>query len=369
MATSSATSLSATRAEAPKEGRQRIIAFDAFRGLAIMFVVYGHTTPFGWLDGRAHVDQWQFWWCVVLRDFLLPCLPLFLFLSGYLLGNTCCNTLREYRGYLARRVSRVAVPFLFWSCVFLALSWWRMHAKEPENYQLRDLAFRLVTGQADGPFYFILIMLQFYLATPLFDKLLQVRWGLPLIFAVHIAYVALVNVVQYWYWPDMPYQVAKTPMFGWFSIFPMGMYARRHPAFIDAFSLPVLIGACILFFTLSLVESVLIIPKGLFELGISDIRFMPLALGYSVTFLLLKTVNWPWPQWLATLGGMSFGIFFIHGFFIRRLAGLALHPTLYALMPLYQIAVAAATLIICIAVIVAARRLLPESVNSKLLAF
>jgi surface polysaccharide O-acyltransferase-like enzyme len=342
----------------------RITAFDAFRGIAIVVVIYAHTTPFGWGYQENGLYQWEFWWSVFLRNFTLASLPLFLFLSGYLLGNTRIHNWAEYRGYLAKRVSRVAIPFLFWSCVFLAFSAWRT-----KTYAPGDLLFRLVTGQADGAYYFILMMLQFYVATPIFDMLLRKRGGLLAIFLAHAAFVAALYAVQMSYWPGMPYQVAKTPMFAWLSIFPMGMYVRRNPDIVQRIHGGFIAMATLLLLGLSFLESWLILRQGIFELGISDIRFMPLAYGYAVIFLFLKTVPWPWPGWLATLGGMSFGIFFIHGFVLRRVAGGLAQPALMEMLPLFQLLVTAATLAGCVTVILIARRLLPKDVNAKLLAF
>jgi len=359
-------SSSAAPSAAAAQAQGRITAFDAFRGLAILCVIFGHTTPYGWGFQFNPERQTEFWLAVTERNLMLPCLPLFLFLSGYLLGNTRCASWTEYASFLSKRVSRVAIPFLFWSVVFLGLSW-----AFAVSYTPLDAVLRIVTGRADGAFYFILLIIQFYLLTPLFSRVLDWRYGIHTLFFLHLLAIGVLYLIQLLWWPSMPYEVAKTPVFGWLSIFPMGMYLRRNPDAAAGVSVWAAALAAVAFFAITQYESTLLIPKGTFELGISDLRFMALAFGYSVILVLLKLVHLPWPRALVTLGGMSFGIFFIHGFILRRVGSLLpkLVPALADHFFLFQVSVTLLTLTLCVGVILVCRRILPESINSRLLAF
>lgn len=349
----------------PAKAKGRITAFDAFRGLAILCVVFGHTTPFGWQFQHDPERQFDFWLAVVERNILLPCLPLFVFLSGYLLGNTRCNSWAEYGSFLGKRVSRVAVPFLFWSIVFMIFSALRV------EYTPLEIVTRIVTGRADGAYYFILLIIQFYLLTPVFARILDWRFGIHALLFAHLGYITALYLIQFFHWPTMPYEVAKTPIFGWLSIFPMGMYVRRHPRVIEPFQVRYVLPAFFLFFALTMLESAWLFPKGTFELAISDLRYMPLAMGYSVVILCMKLVDKPWPNALAWLGSISFGIFFIHGFILRRVAELLLTaaPALFDYLLLFQLLAASFTVALCVAVIAPAKRLLPDSIAGRLFGF
>jgi len=359
-------SSSVTPSAATTQAQGRITAFDAFRGIAILCVIFGHTTPYGWAYQFNPERQTEFWLAVTERNLMLPCLPLFLFLSGYLLGNTRCSNWAEYTSFLSKRVSRVAIPFLFWSVVFLGLSW-----AFAVSYTPVDAVLRILTGRADGAFYFILLIIQFYLLTPLFSRVLDWRYGIHALFFLHLLAIGVLYIIQLLWWPNMPYEVAKTPVFGWLSIFPMGMYLRRNPGAADRVSLGGAALAAVAFFAITQYESTLLLPKGTFELAISDLRFMALAYGYAVILVFLKLVDVPWPKVLVSLGGMSFGIFFIHGFILRRVGSLLpkLVPAIAEHFFLFQVSVTLLTLALCVAVILACRRLLPESVTSRLLAF
>lgn len=98
---------------------------------------------------------------------------------------------------------------------------------------------------------------------------------------------------------------------------------------------------------------------------------MALAYGYAVILVFLKLVDVPWPKVLVSLGGMSFGIFFIHGFILRRVGSLLpkVIPDLTEHFLLFQISVTILTLLLCVGVILVCRRVLPESINSRVLAF
>ncbi|MFM1921756.1 MAG: hypothetical protein RLZZ303_3390, partial [Candidatus Hydrogenedentota bacterium] len=112
-------------------------------------------------------------------------------------------------------------------------------------------------------------------------------------------------------------------------------------------------------------------PKGTFELAISDLRYMPVAMGYCVVILCMKLVDKPWPNALAWLGSISFGIFFIHGFILRRVAELllAVAPALFDYLLIFQLLAALLTVALCVAVIAPAKRLLPDSIAGRIFGF
>ncbi len=77
------------------------------RALAIICVVMIHTSPGG-------IDQ------VFIRPFINLCVALFIFLSGYLTQFGHEKIGEIYR----KRVSRVLIPYLIWTCcIHIRLSW------------------------------------------------------------------------------------------------------------------------------------------------------------------------------------------------------------------------------------------------------
>ncbi|MBI1318112.1 MAG: acyltransferase family protein [Candidatus Hydrogenedens sp.] len=344
----------------------RIEAFDAYRGMAIVLVVFAHCAGLGWEYQHVEGGALNFGWSVAIRNLALCSLPMFLFVSGWLLGKVRCATWGEYGSYLSKRVSRVAIPYLVWSVFFIALGALRDRSLDPVQ-----AVWIILTGQADGPYYFILMMIQFYLLAPLLTRALDWRHGMLAMFLLHIAWVCGLYSAQLYWMPDLHFAVVKTPFLSWLSIFTFGMYVRRNPGSFDQYPPAVLIPLCVALYAAAIGETYFFLGFDRFELAISDIRFTTLAFAFAVILLALRMKDRPYPAFWQTLGAYSFGIFFVHGIVLRtchKLLGTLL-PGLMDIQPVYQSAIALATLAICVTGIYIARRMLPENVWSRLLGF
>lgn len=102
------------------------------------------------------------WWSVNLYDsFARPCVPLFVMLSGALLLQP--SKVEEPLGvFFKKRVSRIALPFLFWMGVYFV---WNIFVNnQPLNSQT------IIEGVLGGPyvhFWFFYMLIGLYLVTPL----------------------------------------------------------------------------------------------------------------------------------------------------------------------------------------------------------
>ncbi|MGD6933079.1 MAG: acyltransferase [Candidatus Bathyarchaeia archaeon] len=134
------------------------------RTFAIVLVVLLHAsiepipaivTP----DSSAVLVQW---WSVNLYDsFARPCVPLFVMLSGALLLQPS-KADEPLRVFFKKRVSRIALPFLFWMGAYFA--WDIFVNQQPLTTQT------LVEGLLGGPyihFWFFYMLIGLYLVTPL----------------------------------------------------------------------------------------------------------------------------------------------------------------------------------------------------------
>lgn len=126
---------------------EKNVDIQLFRGVAIVAVVMNHSfTGHMWFDlyGQAFVNF---------------AVPLFLFLSGYL-------TKIQYEDYsvvIKRRFIKVAIPYIFWSCVccfFLV-----------DNINVKKVLFCLFTGKACFPYYYIIVYLQFAILLKYINRL------------------------------------------------------------------------------------------------------------------------------------------------------------------------------------------------------
>ncbi len=350
--------------------KRRVTSFDAFRGMAICLVVFAHATGLGWgfQDRPGALNALNFYYSVFLRNAALFSLPLFLFISGFWLGKSEFHSVGDYWMFLRKRVSRIALPYLFWSVFFLTLYAVKDAVAGESTFSVGGFLLAIALGKADGPYYFILLMLQFYVLAPFFCHAGRSTGGLVVLFVAHALVIAALYYIRIFHFPDLSYATVKLPFIAWLSVFPAGVYLRTHPHLMDKVGPRTLAGLALVLLVLQLGESYVLLNSGFhYEFGISDIRFTTLVYAYAVILFLLQFRDRDWPQALVTLGEYTFGIFFIHGIILRALAKLFL--PLFAVQPVYQTAISVVTLAICCLVIFVTRRIAGANLSSRVLGF
>ncbi|WP_332834856.1 acyltransferase [Clostridium perfringens] len=101
---------------------------------------------------------------IIIRQFLNFCVAMFLFISGYLTNNI----INDIKSFYKKRLSRVFIPYIIWSFVFILLS---------GNYNLKSILVRILTGQGCGIYYYILVYAQMVIITLLLIKNLGKRYS------------------------------------------------------------------------------------------------------------------------------------------------------------------------------------------------
>ena len=124
------TTTTASTIKAPRNN-----AIQWFRAIAIIAVIIIHTCPSGL-------------WLVTCRPFLNYCVPLFIFISGYL--TKVDNN--DWGGFFKKRIIRVMIPYIIWTIIYTI-----------ESRNLAKLPINLLTSGAAAHLYFILVYVQFVL--------------------------------------------------------------------------------------------------------------------------------------------------------------------------------------------------------------
>lgn len=118
--------------------------------------------------------------------------PIFFFVSAFgLFYNLPTMHQFDYRDFLKRRGRAVAIPYLVWSCIYMAIyTIWQHNLAYwyPENF-LRTLFFGLAAYQL----YFLVILLWFYILMPLWIYLVP-RINIRILVGIFIAQLAF----NYW---------------------------------------------------------------------------------------------------------------------------------------------------------------------------
>jgi fucose 4-O-acetylase-like acetyltransferase len=143
--------------------KQRDSYWDLWRGVAIIAVVWIHARPGGSYAGWEH-DYW-----IVAKALIRFPVALFLFISGYMVN---ADKLRAPGAWLKRRMVRLLVPFFVWSGVYTIIE----AAKSRGEIRPLSTLVRFVFGFSAMPLYFILVLVQLTVLTPLLARALRTRW-------------------------------------------------------------------------------------------------------------------------------------------------------------------------------------------------
>jgi surface polysaccharide O-acyltransferase-like enzyme len=345
----------------------RDLSFDAFRGLAIIAVVAIHASNIS-SQMRSSTGEWNFSF-VAYRQLLNFAVPAFVFISGYWMSKKPIESLEDYKHFLIRRLSRILVPYLLWSSAYIIYGALKTH-----KIDISQTVITLMTGRAPGPYYywFVIIIAQFYIITPLLQYLNRWRFGLTLIIILNA--LALLSryisrlYLNFW----IPSALA---FYSWIIFFQIGLLAGNSGGNIGGtrhlrlFILPVILVSLLV----SQIEAIIILSK----YGDSSVAFSPLKFSsflYSVCvilgFLFMRTRLRHWPKLLVTTGHYSFGIYLIHVSILRQAVDiLQRFSAIVSFQPLYQLVLVVVTTSICFGIISIARKLLPASFCSRVLGF
>jgi len=96
--------------------------------------------------------------------------PAFAIISGFLLYNQAIKRGFRFRKFLQSRFTKIIIPFLIWSFIYLLLKWRYNQFEFPainSSQEIKDFLYVFFTGKSNYHLYFIVIVVQFYLLFPL----------------------------------------------------------------------------------------------------------------------------------------------------------------------------------------------------------
>jgi surface polysaccharide O-acyltransferase-like enzyme len=125
-------------------------AIQILRGLAIIWVVFGHNVPAG-------IPQ------VIFRPILNISVGLFLFLSGML------SDASRWKPW--KRIKKVLIPYLIWTVIYVVINYYKTPLQIPKHFIIDFL-----TAQAAPIMYYIFVYIQLTLLIPLIDKLARSKY-------------------------------------------------------------------------------------------------------------------------------------------------------------------------------------------------
>ena len=348
--------------------KDRDLSFDAFRGAAIIAVVAIHTSATGFSWRYSATGEWNFFFLVAYRQLLSFAVPAFLFISGYWSSKKPIKSLGDYKTFLIRRLSRILIPYFFWSFILLGYEAIKTH-----DVNVYRIIFKLLTGGACPGYFFIIVVAQLYTITPLLKYINRKRYGLILVLILNI--ISLLALYLSRVYNIIGHLPAALPFYSWVIFYEIGLLIGScndktfAPQNMRFFILPVLLVSLL---ASELEGTILLLKYDNLNFAVSAVKYS--SFFYSVCiilgFLLVRERIRYWPKSLVSIGNHSFGIYLIHVPVLNQVVDLVQKSsTIYSFQPLYQFIVVLITISICFVLIRITQKLLPKSLCYRILGF
>jgi probable poly-beta-1,6-N-acetyl-D-glucosamine export protein len=299
-------------------------------GLAIISVVLYHATGWGYIS--------MFWWShryrpgtetvfdrlfgieyYILRmieQLVIFAIPAFIFVSGfYIAVATGRNNKTIGWKTLLNRIRILAVPFVIWSIIYLLY-----YMLQGTRYTLTQFVYIIISGNAIPPFYFVPLLIQLYILSPLLVFLIKKNWKPVLLTAVVIQLLILFLRYLSIFNPDNKFISSLTDSYFfpsylfWFVLgIVVGFNSIDFKAFLARNQRLLIIGA-VLFFILGVLEWELIFHFTGQEWIASQETFVDNLYAFCLLFgfLAYEKAQPPFQAQITSLGAKSFGIYLSH---------------------------------------------------------
>lgn len=312
---------------------------QVLRGLAIVAVVFIHTTPGGMTR-------------VICRPFLNFAVGLFLFLSGMLSDAQRWKPLK--------RIVKILIPYVIWTFIYTLTLSYRFPVGVIKNY-FRHLLF----GNAAAMMYFVFIYSQFTLLIPLIDKLARSRHKYLgfIISPLEIICIRLIPIVTGFQMNKHISDISGRSCLGWFTYFYLGYLLGNNYIKVKV-KTRTLVSLWAFSILLQMLEGYWYLSMGVDNCG-TQLKLSAILSGSLFCLMAFKYIESDSSKKLTlleTLGNYSFGIFFCH-LFIKKFLVLIPGYTSYVFYPLSSVIL----VMISLAVVMAGHKILGK--YAKYIAF
>ncbi|WP_425514760.1 acyltransferase family protein [Comamonas fluminis] len=281
---------------------------DNFRAISILFVILSHLVNLSLLNNS-------------LNFFLTDATTWFLFISGYLFFQVESNENFSYFKYLKKKIKFVITPYLIISapCILAGI-----YFHQPQIYEISTEKYiawsLLVGGLVNGPMWFTPMIAIFFLASPVFLNLTQKN---TLILLLTAAAGIIISIFS-----SRP-TLNSNPIYSFihfFGFYMLGLFffkiRNEIKSLSKSLSTQIIISGILLYAIIASFNS---------DFDLNGKEYIPffeaiglpnsttlgkLVLLISIFVFLEKYFNIP-NKYLRYISSISFGLFFLHGIFIR----------------------------------------------------
>ncbi len=305
-------------------------------GLAILGAVLYHAAGWGFISMFWWTDQYRlvqvpnfdqlgsfsYFGLRLIEQVIIFAIPVFLFVSGYFITFATGKDPAPKWSWIFTRLKFLVIPYLLWSILMVL-----MNVILGQNYHLMELFTVFLTGKAVAAFYFIPLLVQLYLLSPLLTR--AVRKNPLLVLSLSYLLMLLIRFGQYANllgWDYAGKDLVNLLLPSWF--FPGNLFWMILGISIGFYYKNIVIQITKwrwVFLALALI----LIPVGIWEweslLAASGQNWVAsretfIDNIYSIMLILsfigfnMKTLSHQ--KWLNDLGSKSFGIYLAHTLFL-----------------------------------------------------
>ncbi len=240
---------------------------------------------------------------------------------------------------------------------------------------LKTLA-KLLLGLSSGPLYFIVVLLQLTVLTPVLIRSIQADRGTKFLFLVTPIYFLILYSYCVIYKTQMPFY--RTLFFGWFIFYYFGLWIKikGYEPIFRRNQLSNSISYCLIGLVFSIIEAYGLLSMG-FPVGFACSQIKISSFFYAFTVINLLMVIKPHIDnyskeitWLRFIGDNSFGIYYVHMFWImisnKIFSSIIL---LVDIVPLFQLMQLVFTLLFSCISISITKKIIGEEISRRLLGF
>jgi peptidoglycan/LPS O-acetylase OafA/YrhL len=300
-------------------------------GLSIFAVVCNHAGYLGFLA--------MFWWpnlyrpvavvpnfdlmgtfpyyaLLTIRQLAVFCVPSFLFTSGFFLayaarGNQSALTWKV----VLKRILFLLIPYLIWSLI-----WFGFDYSRGNTYSLIEYIKRLIVGNANHTYFYVIVLCQLYLFSPIIVPLVKRKWKLFLMASALILLISLAlkyeNTFRAPITSPLRFIISNWFVTLWLLYFALGVafsfLQSDFTQLIQKYKWVLLI-ATIIMGILSIVEA----DKGFRILkedwpGPTTFTSSLYVIAFIFSFLAFREFKLPFSNFFNLLGRNIYGIYLIH---------------------------------------------------------
>lgn len=277
-------------------GHKKSLFWQMVRGICILAVVMIHC-PGGNYFSAVDSKVW-----IVFRQLINFPVALFFFMAGYFVNIDKVN--EDYFHFLTNRGTRLVIPYIVWSGVYLVIE-----VIKSRSVPLSRIVYCIFTGDAAIQLYYIVVLLQLTLLTPLIIRIKKGRW-LYLITPIYYIICYISNFLT-----GRNSKIWSVLFPAWIIYYILGMDSRKHvfDNVLNKFSGWKVGGALFL----SILEAYILNAFGYnYEFVTGQINFSNCLYCCALSFALLKyfqeNTTVKMNNVAIKIGNMSYGIFYLH---------------------------------------------------------